>query len=219
MPIRRMSSASPGKAVSTRRCARRSRRSTAPIQTVTLGRSSDEEGNKRGFASTAGLYVTIGIGHILPAGLDHILFVLALLLTSARLKPLVIQISTFTVAHTATLGLVAAGVFSPAFEHRRTAYRGHDRDCRRRESVRKENAALASAIGLHFRTCPRHGVRRIFRRTGPPARSVLECPDRFQRRCRDRSAIGSGRRFPAAPVHSPRPTGPAALCRIAVHWA
>ncbi|MDJ0911069.1 MAG: HupE/UreJ family protein [Woeseiaceae bacterium] len=73
----------------------------------------DEEGNERGAASTAGLYITIGIGHILPAGLDHILFVLALLLTSARLKPLVIQISTFTVAHTATLGLAAAGVISP----------------------------------------------------------------------------------------------------------
>ncbi len=73
----------------------------------------DEEGNVRGFFSTATLYVGIGVGHILPAGLDHILFVLALLLTSARLKPLVIQISTFTVAHTATLGLAAAGVISP----------------------------------------------------------------------------------------------------------
>lgn len=73
----------------------------------------DEEGNERGFVDTLGLYVTIGIGHILPAGLDHILFVLALLFTSSRLKPLIIQISTFTVAHTATLGLTAAGVLSP----------------------------------------------------------------------------------------------------------
>ncbi|MDJ0940662.1 MAG: HupE/UreJ family protein [Woeseiaceae bacterium] len=73
----------------------------------------DEEGNVRGFWSTATLYVGIGIDHILPAGLDHILFVLALFLTSTRLRPLVIQISAFTVAHTATLGLAAAGVISP----------------------------------------------------------------------------------------------------------
>jgi len=73
----------------------------------------DEAGNERSALSTAGLYVGIGIRHILPAGLDHILFVLALFLSSTRLRPLVIQISTFTVAHTATLGLAAAGVISP----------------------------------------------------------------------------------------------------------
>jgi hypothetical protein len=63
--------------------------------------------------STFGLYVGIGIGHILPAGLDHILFVLALVLGSRGWRALVIQLSTFTVAHTATLGLAAAGVISP----------------------------------------------------------------------------------------------------------
>lgn len=74
----------------------------------------DNEGLERGFWSTAGLYVTIGVRHILPDGLDHILFVLALFLSSTRVRALVIQISTFTVAHTATLGLAAAGVLSPA---------------------------------------------------------------------------------------------------------
>jgi hypothetical protein len=68
----------------------------------------------RGVWSTAGLYITIGIGHILPGGLDHILFVLALFLSSSRLRALVIQISTFTVAHTVTLGLAAVGILSPA---------------------------------------------------------------------------------------------------------
>ena len=74
----------------------------------------DESGEVRGFWSTFGLYISIGIGHILPGGLDHILFVLALFLTSTHLRALVIQISTFTVAHTATLGLAAAGVISPS---------------------------------------------------------------------------------------------------------
>ncbi len=74
----------------------------------------DDAGNVRGFGSTAALYITIGIRHILPDGLDHILFVLALFLSSTRLRALVIQISTFTVAHTVTLGLAAAGVISPS---------------------------------------------------------------------------------------------------------
>lgn len=73
----------------------------------------DETGEVRGVGSTVRLYVQIGVEHILPGGLDHILFVLALFLTSRRLRPLVLQISAFTVAHTLTLGLAAAGVVSP----------------------------------------------------------------------------------------------------------
>lgn len=76
----------------------------------------DAEGRERGAWSTLGLYITIGIRHILPDGLDHILFVLALFLSSTRLRALVIQISTFTVAHTVTLGLAAAGVIAPSPE-------------------------------------------------------------------------------------------------------
>jgi len=74
----------------------------------------DEAGEQRGFWSTAGLYITIGIGHILPAGADHILFVLAIFLASTRLRALVIQVSAFTIAHTATLALAASGVITPS---------------------------------------------------------------------------------------------------------
>ncbi len=62
---------------------------------------------------TFGLYIRIGVQHILPGGLDHILFVLALFFSTRRLRPLLIQISAFTVAHTMTLALVASGVFAP----------------------------------------------------------------------------------------------------------
>lgn len=62
---------------------------------------------------TFGLYINIGVRHILPGGLDHILFVLAMFFSARRFRPLLIQISAFTVAHTITLGLVAAGVFAP----------------------------------------------------------------------------------------------------------
>ncbi len=74
----------------------------------------DEAGNERGFLSTAMLYIGIGIGHILPDGADHILFVLAILLASVRFKALIWQISAFTVAHTATLGLAASGIITPS---------------------------------------------------------------------------------------------------------
>lgn len=68
---------------------------------------------ERPAVETFGLYINIGVRHILPGGLDHILFVLAMFFSARRLRPLLIQISAFTVAHTITLGLVAAGVFAP----------------------------------------------------------------------------------------------------------
>ena len=74
----------------------------------------DESGAERGFWSTFGLYITIGVRHILPDGADHILFVLAIFLASTRVKALVWQISAFTVAHTATLALAAGGVITPS---------------------------------------------------------------------------------------------------------
>ena len=50
-------------------------------------------------------YTQLGFKHIIPKGLDHILFVLALFLLSSRLKILILQISIFTLAHTITLFL------------------------------------------------------------------------------------------------------------------
>ena len=50
-------------------------------------------------------YIQLGFKHIIPKGLDHILFVLALFLLSPKLKLLVLQISIFTLAHTITLFL------------------------------------------------------------------------------------------------------------------
>jgi len=54
-------------------------------------------------------YVAAGFVHIVPMGLDHILFVLGIYLFSARWRPLWRQIMMFTVAHTVTLGLSMAG--------------------------------------------------------------------------------------------------------------
>ncbi len=50
-------------------------------------------------------YVVIGFEHIVPKGLDHILFILGLFLLSRHWRPLLLQVTMFTVAHTITLGL------------------------------------------------------------------------------------------------------------------
>ncbi|MEM6758729.1 MAG: HupE/UreJ family protein [Pseudomonadota bacterium] len=57
-------------------------------------------------------YIPVGFDHILPKGLDHILFVLGLFFLSVRLGPLLWQVSAFTLAHTVTLALGALGVVS-----------------------------------------------------------------------------------------------------------
>lgn len=61
-------------------------------------------------------YLVIGFTHILPKGLDHILFVVGLFLLSTRIRPLVFQVTSFTIAHTITLALATTGVvhLSPA---------------------------------------------------------------------------------------------------------
>jgi hypothetical protein len=56
-------------------------------------------------SETAIIYFKLGYQHILPLGLDHILFVLSLFLLSPKLKPVIIQSTAFTAAHTITLGL------------------------------------------------------------------------------------------------------------------
>ena len=57
-------------------------------------------------------FLTLGFQHILPEGLDHVLFVLGLALFSARLAPLLVQVTAFTLAHTLTLALSTYGVVS-----------------------------------------------------------------------------------------------------------
>lgn len=55
-------------------------------------------------------YTVLGFTHIVPLGADHILFVLGLFLLSLHWRPLLWQITAFTVAHTLTLALSIYGV-------------------------------------------------------------------------------------------------------------
>ncbi|MEE1612890.1 HupE/UreJ family protein [Microvirga sp. CF3016] len=58
--------------------------------------------------SVAGTYLTLGIEHILT-GIDHLLFVLALLLLTKGTWRLMKTVTAFTVAHSITLGLATLG--------------------------------------------------------------------------------------------------------------
>lgn len=60
----------------------------------------------------AAAYLKLGFTHILPKGADHILFVLGIFLLSTRLKPILLQVTAFTVAHTITLALTIYGLVS-----------------------------------------------------------------------------------------------------------
>ena len=50
-------------------------------------------------------YVKLGFQHIIPTGLDHVLFVTALCLLTTRIKTILCQATAFTVAHSVTLAL------------------------------------------------------------------------------------------------------------------
>ena len=57
-------------------------------------------------------WVKSGFEHILPKGLDHILFILGLFLLVPKMKPLLSQTVAFTIAHSITLALVVLGTIA-----------------------------------------------------------------------------------------------------------
>jgi hydrogenase/urease accessory protein HupE len=65
---------------------------------------------RQSITSVISTYLVAGFEHILPMGADHILFILGIFLLSTRMRPLLWQVTMFTVAHTITLGLSTAGL-------------------------------------------------------------------------------------------------------------
>jgi len=55
-------------------------------------------------------YLALGFTHIVPYGLDHVLFVLGIYLLSNKARSVLLQVTAFTVAHSITLGLSMYGV-------------------------------------------------------------------------------------------------------------
>ena len=81
---------------------------------LTPGQTTDpiprEGGSSQTFFQALLSYVGVGFDHIVPQGLDHILFVLGLFFLSLRLAPLLWQVTAFTLAHTVTLALGALDI-------------------------------------------------------------------------------------------------------------
>lgn len=64
------------------------------------------------FLVTFQQYTVLGFEHILPKGIDHILFVVGLFLLTPRWKSLALQVTAFTLAHSVTLALAVFGVIA-----------------------------------------------------------------------------------------------------------
>ena len=65
--------------------------------------------------STTIEYLVLGIEHIVPKGLDHILFIIGIFFYAIKFKPLLLQVTMFTVAHSITLILASFNlIFIPA---------------------------------------------------------------------------------------------------------
>ena len=87
---------------------------TLQAQFYAAGASSDKlsvgVAKERGFIEKSYDYAVIGFTHILPKGLDHILFVLGLFLLSLNWRPLLVQVTAFTIAHSITLAFGLYGI-------------------------------------------------------------------------------------------------------------
>jgi len=57
-------------------------------------------------------YLFLGIEHIIPKGLDHILFIIGLFLFSNLIRPLLLQVTMFTIAHTITLVIASLSLIN-----------------------------------------------------------------------------------------------------------
>ena len=71
----------------------------------TISKEEQAEQRRADARSTFFSFTRQGFVHVLPLGLDHILFVLGLFFLSRKWKPVIYQVSVFTIAHTITLGL------------------------------------------------------------------------------------------------------------------
>jgi len=83
----------------------------APGTHITLFTTTASGGTKATESNGLLSILIMGYRHVLPMGMDHMLFILALFLMSRKWRPLLAQSLAFTVAHSITLGLAASGVF------------------------------------------------------------------------------------------------------------
>lgn len=84
------------------------RRSTAPLGLTEASVASSSGGS---LGALIAVYAALGFEHILPLGLDHLLFVIGLVLVGGTARQLALLLSCFTIAHSLTLASATLGVF------------------------------------------------------------------------------------------------------------
>ncbi len=77
---------------------------------ATVGGSRDKGPQLSQHAPSFWNWIREGFEHVIPKGLDHILFIIGLFLLTPKLRPLLTQSLLFTLAHSITLGLTVAQV-------------------------------------------------------------------------------------------------------------
>ncbi len=181
--------------------------------------------------SVAGVYLKLGVEHIL-LGVDHLLFVLALLIIARGTWLLVKTVTAFTVAHSITLALATLGyVHVPlapvealiALEHR--LRRGRDRASA--AGARWFDGASAVDRGFRVRPSARSRLCRRIERGGASRRPYSAGAAVLQHRgrdrpvavhCRDAVRFAMIRRMrPAAPRWAGS-AAPYAVGSIAMFW-
>jgi hydrogenase/urease accessory protein HupE len=88
---------------------------TDPVESVFWLQGAEESPAMSAYATVESVatftgYTGLGFVHILPRGLDHILFVIGLFLLTPRFRSLLAQVSVFTLAHSVSLGLAMYGL-------------------------------------------------------------------------------------------------------------
>ncbi len=82
----------------------------APAWAIDADRTAARRGARVG--TSVGGYIALGVEHILT-GWDHLAFVVALLLLAVTFRDLAMLVTSFTIAHSITLGLAVAGLVEP----------------------------------------------------------------------------------------------------------
>ena len=74
--------------------------------------TADGQGQPASWKSSFGAHALLGVRHIL-IGVDHIAFLLALLLLCRRVREVVLMVTGFTLGHSLTLSLAVLGIVTP----------------------------------------------------------------------------------------------------------
>ena len=127
-------------------------------------------------------YMKIGFLHIVPKGTDHILFIVGLFLFSARWRPLLSQVTMFTLAHTLTLGLTMSGhinlsdrIVEPLIALS-IAYVGFENIYNRRQVIGWGRLGMVFGFGLLHGM----GFARMLADFGMPPNAFFHRADQFQ---------------------------------------